>query len=62
MNYDELSVRERPQKHRYILFLGSKAQRKKMLNNLKYKIEPYPKGKNKNYNASYEPKVQLNMF
>ena len=28
----------------------------------KYKIEPYPKGDNHRYDASYEPQVQLNMF
>tara|TARA_Y100001938_G_C8067532_1_gene421137 strand:- start:546 stop:1196 length:651 start_codon:yes stop_codon:yes gene_type:complete len=62
MNYNELSVRERPQKHRYVMFLGNKAQRKKMLNSLNYEIKPYPKGQNKRYDASYEPKVQLNIF
>ena len=52
----------RKPKHRYIMFLGSKTQKKNMLKNLKYNIEPYPKGQNKRYDASYEPKVQLNMF
>jgi hypothetical protein len=62
MNYKDLSVRDRPQKHRYVYITGTKKQKKILLNSLKYKIEDYPKGNNKRYDASYEPKVQLNMF
>ena len=49
-------------KHRYFYFTGTKKQKQFLLNSLKYKIEPYPKGQNKRYDASYEPKVQLKMF
>jgi len=49
---------ERPRKHRYVYFVGSKKERKQMLNDLKYKIEPYPKGNNKNYNAGDRIEVQ----
>ena len=62
MNYNELSVRERPRKHRYIMFLGSKTQKKNMLKNLKYEIKPYPKGENKRYDASYKPVTQGKLF
>ena len=62
MNYDELAVRERPQKHRYIYFLGTKKQKKEMLESLNYEIKPYPKGENKRYDASYEPQVQAKLF
>ena len=29
-----------------------------MLANLRYSIEPYPKGDNENYDANYQPKIQ----
>jgi hypothetical protein len=62
MSYKDLSVRERPQKHRYIMFLGDKKQKKEMLFSLKYEIKPYPKGDNKNYDASYTPRIQKLLF
>ena len=33
-----------------------------MLKNLKYEIKPYPKGKNKRYDASYKPTTQATLF
>ena len=54
--------KKRSSKHRYIYFIGNKTQKKNMLKNLKYKIEPYPKGKNKRYDASYKPMTQGNLF
>ena len=59
VKYEDLAIRERPQKHRYIYFTANK---RKWLKELNYKIQPYPKGQNKRYDASYEPKVQLKMF
>ena len=61
-NYLELAVRDRPQKHRYIYFLGSKKQIKEMKENLLYPILPYPKGDNKRYDTSYKPKIQGLLF
>ena len=52
----------RSSKHRYVYFVGTKAQKKDMLKNLKYKIEPYPKGENKRYDASYKPTIQARLF
>tara|TARA_R100000951_G_scaffold1102_1_gene2940 strand:- start:107 stop:730 length:624 start_codon:yes stop_codon:yes gene_type:complete len=52
----------RSSKHRYIYFTGSKTQNKIWLKNLNYNIEKYPKGNNKNYDASYKPKVQTRLF
>ena len=52
----------RSSKHRYIYFTGSKRQNKIWLKNLNYNIEKYPKGNNKNYDASYKPKVQTRLF
>jgi len=40
---DKLYYQERPRKHRYIKFLGSKVEMKKMLKSLNYKIIDYPK-------------------
>lgn len=45
-------------KHRYIFLLANKRDKKEMLHNLKCQILPYPKGDNKNYDASYEPPTQ----
>jgi hypothetical protein len=55
---DKLYKEARPRKHRYFMFLGSKKQIKTMRKSLKYKSEPYPKGDNKRYDASYEPSTQ----
>ena len=61
-NYQNLATRQRPQKHRYVYFIGNKTQKKKMLKALNYKIQSYPKGNNKRYDASYKPQVQEKMF
>jgi hypothetical protein len=39
---DDFSLKPRPRKHRYVYFIGSKTEKRKMLNSLKYKIESYP--------------------
>ena len=49
----------RSSKHRYIYFTGNK---KKWLQQLNYEIQPYPKGENKRYNASYKPTIQKELF
>lgn len=36
---------ERPRKHRYIFFNASKKRKKELLGKLKYKVQPYPKTK-----------------
>ena len=70
---DELTINENflnlggsiiPQlpKHRYVLFLGSKSQKKRLLKNLKWSILPYPKKQNTNYDTSHETSTQLNIF
>lgn len=40
---DRFSLVERPRKHRYVFFLGSKTRKRQLLNKLKYKVENYPK-------------------
>lgn len=62
VKYEDLAVRERPQKHRYIYFTGSKTQIKHLRSSLKYDEKAYPKGDNKNYDASYKPIIQTRLF
>jgi hypothetical protein len=59
-NMDYSIRKKRSSKHRYIFFIGK--LKKLFIKNLKYKIEPYPKGENKRYDASYKPNVQLEIF
>ena len=49
-------------KHRYLKILADKKLKKKLLNELNYKIQPYPKGKNKRYDSSYKPSIQTQLF
>tara|TARA_R100001126_G_scaffold82628_1_gene50939 strand:+ start:9851 stop:10558 length:708 start_codon:yes stop_codon:yes gene_type:complete len=49
-------------KHRYVIFLGNKSQKKKFKKLLKWNILPYPKKKNTKYDTSYKTSSQLNMF
>lgn len=57
-----LPQKERPRKHRYIYFIGNKKQVSEMTKALNYKIEAYPKGESKHYDASYKPTVQQQLF
>jgi len=49
----------RSSKHRYIMFLGDKRERKNLMSELNYEIQEYPKGNNKRYDASAEINVQI---
>jgi hypothetical protein len=49
-------------KHRYIIFLGSKKQKKQMLKKLIWKVSPYPKGDNRKYNTDYKTNTQTTIF
>ena len=62
VKYQEIAVRDRPQKHRYIFFIGSKKQKKQWLKELNYKIQAYPKGENTNYDTSYKTTTQTELF
>lgn len=53
---------ERPRKHRYFYFLGSKTQKRKMMEALQYPVEPYPKGDNTRYDASFQCETQGVLF
>ncbi len=43
------------------MLLGNKGQIKKLKENLKYPILPYPLGETKRYNADYKPTSQMIM-
>ena len=59
---DNLIMIDRPRKHRYFYFLGNKKEVRDMLKMLPYKTEPYPKGDNIRYDASYKPTIQTELF
>lgn len=59
---DDLYQVERPPKNRYVFFCGTKKQKKRFLNESLFEIKPYPKGQNKNYDASYKPSIQTTLF
>jgi len=59
---DDFSLVDRPRKHRYIYFCGSKRERKQMAKDLMYGIEDYPKGDTNRYDASGYVEKQQVMF
>jgi hypothetical protein len=59
---DDFYLESRPRKHRYISLHGDKRQKRAMLSDLRYKQEPYPKGDNQRYDASYQPITQAVLF
>lgn len=59
---DDFYLKDRPRKHRYVYFLGSKKQRKELLKALRYPILSYPKGESKKYDTSVEFPTQLKIF
>lgn len=59
---DKLYMKHRPRKHRYFYFIGNKKECKEMKQMLPYKVEPYPKGDNIRYDASYKPSSQTTLF
>lgn len=61
-NIDYPKRQLRSAKHRYVFFAGKKKFTKQMKLDLKYPIQPYPKGDNKNYDASYQPDIQGRLF
>jgi len=56
------SIHKKTYKHRYFYFLGSKKDRKRMMKLLPYQVQPYPKGDNQRYDASYRPNTQQTLF
>lgn len=58
----DFKIRERPRKHRYIFFTGSKKQKKFFKKELRYKLLPYPKGNTIKYDCSYKVSPQLRLL
>lgn len=59
---DRLYFKERSRKHRYIYFHASKTHKKVLKKALSYKVQPYPEGESKRYDASYKPDTQTTLF
>lgn len=51
---DPKNRQERSAKHRYIFFVGSKQDVKRMKGDLRYEIKPYPKGESKHYDIEFK--------
>lgn len=52
----------RSAKHRYVYFVGKKAQKNSLLKQLNYQVLPYPKGDTKRYDAGTTVKTQQLLF
>jgi hypothetical protein len=59
---DRMYQVQRPPKHRYVYFIGSKTQIKHFKQDLRIQPTQYPKGENKRYDASYQPITQTKLF
>ena len=58
-NTEKFEVVDRPRKHRYLFFVGNKKDKKMFVNNLKYKIQKYPKGDSTKYNSGDKVQTQI---
>lgn len=52
----------RSAKHRYVYFVGSKAQKNSLRKQLNYEVSPYPKGDTQRYDAGANVKTQQLLF
>lgn len=59
---DDFYLEDRSRKHRYVFFLGTKKQKNKMADCLKYQQEPYPKGASSRYEDEATIQTQVNLF
>ena len=55
---EDFYLEDRPRKHRYIYICGSKSQKKRLTQALRYQPEPYPKGDTKRYQITHKPAYQ----
>ena len=58
---DDFYYVERPRKHRYIFFHGSKTDKKILKRKLNYAVSPYPKGDTSQYEINHTPQTQTVM-
>ena len=56
---DMTKRKDRPQKHRYVYFVGSKTQKRKLRKKLNYDVLPYAKGDVGQYDTSAKFPTQL---
>jgi hypothetical protein len=49
---------QRSSKHRYVFIHANKSDRKQIMRDLNYKIEPYPNGTPERYEINYKPTTQ----
>lgn len=59
---DDFYLQERSRKHRYVFFCGNKTQRESMRADLKYSVQPYPKGDSARYDAGGVVQSQMTLF
>jgi hypothetical protein len=59
---DDLYQVQRPPKNRYVYILANKKTKKKIMKEKLFNCYDYPKGKNKNYDSSYKPTIQNELF
>ena len=56
---DDFYLEDRPRKHRYIYITGNKYQKAKLLKNIKYEIQEYPKGDSAKYEIKEKASKQI---
>lgn len=59
---DDFYYKERSRKHRYVYFQADKKEKKKLMQLLNYKIEPYPKGDTQRYDSGGKVATQELLF
>jgi len=59
---DDLYQVERPAKHRYVTFVGTRRDKAKLWKAKLFDVLPYPKAENKRYDDQYEPTTQLRLL
>lgn len=59
---DDFYLAERPRKHRYIFICAGKKTKKRLMSELLYPIEPYPKGDSQRYEINHSPSTQVQLF
>ena len=59
---DDFYLQDRPQKHRYVFFIGSRSQKAALAKALRYPVMPYPKGESARYDDSAPVATQRILF
>ena len=59
---DKLYQVKREAKYRYVYVIANKKQKKQIMKHKRFDVLKYPKGQNKNYDASYKPTTQTELF